>query len=452
MTKTEVEVLQVQTHKNKHDMEHNDIECHNEDNTNNKMLLNQDSDTMRRGDGVVEEIMSEETFSGEDDKDSSDDDSGTEQSEVIQLQDSEDEDDYDDYQMMLRRPGYKKMELKGESESDKDLIIYSLNESLQIHKEIVERIQNEKDDMEDQYEQEKAKERSEFEEDKIEIELKKEVIENQANKLELIYQNLLKELEAKKLEYRRMETRFYSHIKSIRSSEDDLSTIYPQYIHLFSQIHNFSNSIKSKLSKKDNILEYWWNKDSVVNQSIQHHLPALDVDMVALLTEKMVTEVIVQEILQTSIHPGVSLNKSFGEIHHWVEKRNTSWATRLKQQIASFVVKQSNEENDQIETAKEDIINHVLTLLSQVYDETEKMKRKVTSIVNLATKLNLAVKCQENEVVIDLIEEGGVTIFDENAMVSIENNTGDSLLLVITPHIVALGDHGFNIPAKVYCV
>ncbi|CAO3641368.1 unnamed protein product [Mucor hiemalis] len=442
MTKTELEVLQVQTHRDKHDMEHNTLsmECNN-----NKMLLGQDPDTMRK-EGDVEE----ETLSTEDDKDSSDDDTGSEQSEIIQLQDSEED---DDYEMMLSRPaGYKKMELKGESESDKDLIIYSLNESLQIHKEIVERIQNEKDDLEDQYEQEKAKEWNEFEEDKNEIESKKEIIVNQVNKLELICQNLLNELEVKKLEYRRMETRFYSHIKSIRSSEDDLSTIYPQYIQLFSQIHNFSTSIKSKLSNKNNILEYWWNKDSIVNQSIQHHLSSLDVDMIVLLTEKIFTEVIVHEILQTSIHPGVSLNNSFGEIHHWVEKRNTSWATRMKQQIASFVVKQSNEENDQIETAKEEIINKVLTLLSQVYNDTDKMKRKVTSIVNLATKLNLAVKCQENEVVIDSFEEGGVTMFDENTMVSIENNTGDSLLLVITPQIVALGDHGFNIPAKVYCV
>jgi hypothetical protein len=350
----------------------------------------------------------------------------------------------DDYQMMLNRPGYKRMDLKGESESDKDLIIYSLNESLQIHKEIVERIQNEKDDLEDKFDQENVQENSKFLAEKEEINQKHEQVDTQVNKLETIYKNLLSELESKKLEYKRMETRFYSHVKSIRSSEDDMGTVYTQINQLFTQIQQLSTSTLLKVASKENIIE-WWNQDIAIQESIQMLPINNDTTIISMLTEKVIVDIIVQEILSTGIHPGVSLNVSFGKIHDWVEKRNTSWASRMKQQISSFVVKQSNEENDKIEEKKKDIIQTILTTLSQVYHDVEKVKRKVTSIVNLAFKLNLAIKCQENPIDILHISQGSQ--LNENTMISINAN-GDRILLVITPPIVATG---LNVPAKVYC-
>jgi hypothetical protein len=81
--------------------------------------------------------------------------------------------------------------------------------------------------------------------------------------------------------------------------------------------------------------------------------------------------------------------------------------------------------------------------LSRVYTDVDKIKRKITSIVTLAFKLNIAIKCQENQ--IDIFHP---TFIDEN---TVTISGGDKILLVVTPHIVALGDHRFNIPAKVYC-
>lgn len=173
-----------------------------------------------------------------------DDDDREDESEIIQLQ--YDDDDVDEYYisgddqreeagqydsdneeeeqgMLTDRPGYKRMNLRGESESDKDLIIYSLNESLQIHKEIVERIQNEKDDIEYQYEQEKELEDQHIQKEKDEREEEAKIAGEKLGRLEGLYQSLLKELEAKKLDYRRMESRFHSHVKSISNSTDQAS-------------------------------------------------------------------------------------------------------------------------------------------------------------------------------------------------------------------------------------
>ncbi|KAG1336939.1 hypothetical protein G6F62_006090 [Rhizopus arrhizus] len=55
-----------------------------------------------------------------------------------------------------------------ETDSDKDLIIHSLNESLQIHKEILERIQNEKDTFQQQAAKELQEQRESFEQWKLE--------------------------------------------------------------------------------------------------------------------------------------------------------------------------------------------------------------------------------------------------------------------------------------------
>lgn len=408
-----------------------------------------------------------------------DDDDREDESEIIQLQyddddvdeyyisgddetggnrryesNDEDEEDEEEQGMLSDRPGYKRMNLKGESESDKDLIIYSLNESLQIHKEIVERIQNEKDDIEYQYEQEKELENQQIQKEKDEREEEAKIASEKLGRLEGLYQSLLKELEAKKLDYRRMESRFHSHVKSIRNSTDQAS-IEQQLRQLMEKVSDLCLPLSetATASTLDYFFGYW-------PDMMQHFFEneELDTAAISLLTEKLLMDTIMQDILQTSIHPGVSLNHAFGKIHHWVEKRNRSWAARMKQQISSFVVKQSNEEAEAIQAATNRIINTISQQLCQIYNvvdakQINEIKLKWSHIVHDAIQLDTIMKCQEHPTIEILhIEEGAY--YNESTMKS--SREGDVVAFVVTPPFVASGsssdEEGFMIPAKVYCV
>lgn len=394
-----------------------------------------------------------------------DDDDREDESEIIQLQ--YDDDDVDEYYisgdegenqqekgMLNGRPGYKRMNLKGESESDKDLIIYSLNESLQIHKEIVERIQNEKDDIEYQYEQDKELENQQIQKEKDEKEQEAKIAGEKLGRLEGLYQTLIKELEAKKLDYRRMESRFHSHVKSIRTSTDQVS-IKQLLKDLMQKVSDLCLPLSdtATASTLDYFFGYW--------PDMMHHFfenEELDTAAISLLTEKLLMDTIMQDILQTSIHPGVSLNHAFGKIHHWVEKRNTSWATRMKQQISSFVVKQSNEEAGAIEVATNRIIELSSQQLCQIYNivdvkQEAEIRMKWSHIVHDAINLDTMMKCQEHPTIEILqIEEGAY--YNKSMMKS--NREGDVVAFVVTPPFVASSasgdEEGFLIPAKVYCV
>lgn len=377
-----------------------------------------------------------------------DNESMSQETDSITLTAKEEEEEEEE----LELGGYKRMKLKGESESDKDLIIYSLNESLQIHKEIVERIQNEKDDIEDQFEQEKSCVKKEC----IEIEEKRDDGNKQLNKLEAVYDLLLKEVETKKLEYRRMETRFYSHVKSLNSTEKEEPSVYPIIQQMISQINNLC-SLLEKYMKQDitiDLLCLAWPQHTVTLDIIKTHFhpnQLRDNSIVSLLTERFIMDIIMQHILQTSIHPGVSLNRSFETIHDWIDKRNTSWASRLKQQITNFIVSQSSEQASEIESKKQKIISLLSDSLSHMYDTADHLdlfNTQITEIIQLAMQLNLAIKLQQQDTLEILSLQQG-SKFNENIMNSV--NQGTELILVITPPFVANGTQPFIIPAKVYC-
>jgi hypothetical protein len=348
--------------------------------------------------------------------------------------------------------GYRRMNLTDESNSDKDLIIYSLNESLQIHKEIVERIQSEKDDLEFYHEQEKAETDLLLQKEKQEFDQVQTTSMDTLNRLETMYQSLLKEVEAKKAEYQRMEDRFHSHLRQIRPASGEEGTVEDQIRAFMEHVQELCYYIATVTTTTDTSLfnDRWpemmrdyFDKDALAKGAI------------TMLTQKLVIEILVEQVLQTSIHPGVSLNFSFGQIHRWVEKRNKSWASRMKQQISAFVVKQSSqEEGDAIETAKERIVRHLLQQLYVIYPPDElDIQAQLTQLVNETAKLNLVLKCQE----IDIVDMDIGSTFNKQVMEPImdqsEQETDDVLIVacVISPPFVA-SDHRIIVPAKVYCV
>ncbi|KAI9497444.1 hypothetical protein BDB00DRAFT_734364, partial [Zychaea mexicana] len=345
------------------------------------------------------------------------------------------------------------------SESDQELYIRSLSESLMIHKEIVERIENEKEQYMENVERERKQER---ETQRVTLHALEEQ-RREYEKLQMAHHGLLSDMEKKKQEYKRMETNYYSHVRQIRATDDDLSTVQSEISHLFSQIGNLCMSLRSKVDREAGTafaLERWPDKEEVIKgQLLKEGEETLDTGYIGLLIEKYLIEVLLELLLRQPLHPGVSINDAYQQVEAWFAQRNPEWATRLRQQASALVAKQPDDEESMIEEAKQQIVQSILEMLGRVCPKVKddaNQEKKVANIINRAAKLNLAIKGQELPVDVLPIEEG-VASFDSDCMKPASKGKAEgTVLLVIAPAFTANdpsdAEHGFVVPAKVLCV
>lgn len=352
-------------------------------------------------------------------------------------------------------------------ESDKDLYIRSLTESLLIHKEIVERIENEKEQYVESIEQMRRKERQEYEA----LQQAMEERQLEYEKLQQMYHAVLGDLEKKKQEYQRMEANYYSHVRQIRATDDDLSTIQTEISHLFSQISNLCMSLRSKADRAQGtafVFERWPEKQEAIRTHLlksaaeeeENEELLLDPGHIGVFTEKFLVEELLRNILEAPLHVGVSVNEAFRQVEAWMAQRNAEWAARFRQQMSALVAKQpGDDEEENIEQAKQTLTQRVMEQLLRIYPKIQgdaNAGRKVTNVIQRATRLSLAIKGQELPVRTLEIEEGA-TEFDPSTMKPASKGKPEGLvLLVITPAFTANDptdpEHGFLVPAKVFCV
>lgn len=344
-------------------------------------------------------------------------------------------------------------------ESDTELYIRSLTESLQIHKEIVERIEHEKEKYIEAVEEERRKERAAAEEGRAELASHQERHELlQAN-----YQALLTELEKKRQEYQKMEANYYNHVRQIRATDDDLSTIQSETSHLFSQISNTCMGLRSKIDRAAGtafVFSRWPERaDSIRSHLLSADEEHLDTGYLGLFLEKYIVEVIVNDFFRQPMAPGLPINDAYQQVEAWIRQRNAEWATRLRQQISSLVVKQPDDSQSSLETAQAELVDRLYDQIAHVCPSinADAQRKKLTSIVSRAAKLNMAIKGQELpvQIVDDVVE--GETAFDESRMKAAGKGKSEgTVLVVITPSLSATdpadAEHGFLVSAKVLCV
>ncbi|KAI8344308.1 hypothetical protein BC941DRAFT_464536 [Chlamydoabsidia padenii] len=352
--------------------------------------------------------------------------------------------------------------ITSDTDSDKDLVIHSLHESLHIHKEIVEKIHAEKEAF-------VARLLLERQEELNTAKRTKQTLEEQMdryNKLDAAYSALRRELEAKKEDYKRMETKFYAHVKSIKATDDDLSTIQHEITHVSSQLNNLCMGLKAKMDQQSgtSFLFNKYNQAALKKHLIKNDGELLESRHITMLTEKLVMEMLVEHIFDQPLHIGVSVNQAYDQVSHWMRRYNEDWAQRFRQQMSALLANQAQDEGETIEQAMDNLVEAILTLLGHIYPElqnqdsdyTKNQQQKIGKIVARAARLNLAIKGQDIEIQHQHIQEGGLVAFDSTIMKADSKGKPDGqVLFVISPPFVAIDpndtDHGFTTPGKVYC-
>ncbi|KAK4515639.1 Transmembrane nucleoporin [Mucor velutinosus] len=355
---------------------------------------------------------------------------------------------------------FRVLDSQKDTESDKDLIIHSLHESLHIHKEILERIQNEKEKYQSQVEQERQEEKKSLESWR---QASQQVLEEQHDRCQELEQNialLKQELEAKKEAYQKLEVNFYSYVKQIRVTDDDLSTIQPEISHLLSQLNNTCMGLKSKMDRQggtDFVFEHWPDKvDAIKKYMMPTSDGLLDTSYITLFVEKYLINTLLIHVLDVPIHLGVSINDAFQELDDWMASRNKEWSHRLRQQVCALVVQQPADEEAQIQAAKDQLLQDIVSVLGSVYPALKQDPKKIENLIQRASKLNLAVKGQEIKIERLPVEEGVTQFNGETMKATAKGKPNGIVFLVITPTFVARdeldNEHGFTVPGKVFCV
>lgn len=355
---------------------------------------------------------------------------------------------------------FRVLDSQKDTESDKDLIIHSLHESLHIHKEILERIQNEKEKYQSQVEQERQEEKTSLENWR---QASQQVLEEQHDRCQELEQNiavLKQELEAKKEAYQKLEVNFYSYVKQIRVTDDDLSTIQPEISHLLSQLNNTCMGLKSKMDRQggtDFVFEHWPSKvDAVKKYMMPTGGDLLDTSYITLFVEKYLINTLLVHVLDVPIHLGVSINDAFQELDDWMASRNKEWSHRLRQQVCALVIQQPADEETQIQAAKDQLLQDIVSVLGSVYPALKQDPKKIENLIQRASKLNLAVKGQEIKIERLPIEEGVTHFNGETMKATAKGKPNGIVFLAITPTFVARdeldNEHGFTVPGKVFCV
>jgi hypothetical protein len=140
-----------------------------------------------------------------------------------------------------------------------------------------------------------------------------------------------------------LQTNYQQHLRSVRSSDDDPSTIATKLVDLRRQIHELASELlphAEPITTTEKLSTLWLN----LSPAIDHLGKPLPAPRIQLLTEKFMMDVLVQN-LNINIFPGLSCNNEFLELQDWFDQHDTSsfFSTRLRQELSKVVIQQQME-------------------------------------------------------------------------------------------------------------
>ncbi|KAI7865265.1 hypothetical protein BDF14DRAFT_1875644 [Spinellus fusiger] len=244
-----------------------------------------------------------------------------------------------------------------------------------------------------------------------------EAMEVRYAQLSVAHKTSQEELEKKRVDYKNMETNFYSYLRTVRATDDDLSTIQAEISQISSQLNNFCMTLRSKMDLVAGtafVFNTWPEKKEILEKT-------LDTGYITLFVEKYIIETLIQNIFDQPLQLGVS----------WISQRKDEWSIRLRQQMCMLVSKHAGEEEEQIEEAKKVLADTIISQLASVYPSmvVELNHKKIAVFVSRVTKLNLAMKGQEVPVSPIIINEG-IDTFNGQFMNPVNKGKPEGIVLI----------------------
>lgn len=251
-----------------------------------------------------------------------------------------------------------------------------------------------------------------------------------------------------------LKTNYESHLRSVRSSNDDAQSIGIKLLDLKKSIHVLASELlpfaEPQLTS-EKLSTLWLN----LGQSIDQLGKPLPAERIQMLTEKFMMDVLVRN-LNINLFPGLACDPEFLELSNWFEQNDTSlfFSTRLRQELSMLVVKNISNKGSDIEQSWKKCVDsnwhYLYRGLQKAYPSfllsPNAMKRndnpaaneygiKLRNLVQDTISLGSAIKGQEVSITAVDVREG-VQLFDPKLMDDEDGQLDGTIAFCISPPFV----------------
>ncbi|KAF9901486.1 hypothetical protein EC991_006061 [Linnemannia zychae] len=279
--------------------------------------------------------------------------------------------------------------------------------------------------------------------------------EQEQRQTRLAYEQLAKEkqdlqarFDAQKRDYETMSKNYLEHVRLIRATDDDHSTIIDRLTHLKSFIEQLIRKAQGSRSINLNraaAIEYLKSYGLLDNFPVpEKNLESFHLN---LFMESVVMKVLVDRFFDQPLCCVFEYNKGFSQIYDWMNSRNHSQAVRWRQQLCLMLTQdpetKARQDKEVAMTAEA-----LTELISGVYNGSNEGP-KIRDICNKAFELSVAMTGIDS--VIKPVNPPLNTPYDEEYMrTSLKSNPQGKVALVIFPAFKDK-EENFNIGPKVWC-
>ncbi|KAG0348784.1 hypothetical protein BG005_011312 [Podila minutissima] len=268
------------------------------------------------------------------------------------------------------------------------------------------------------------------------------------NDLSRQYYDLQTKLIKKEQEYDTMSKNYLEHVRMIRATDDDHSTIMDRLNQLKASIEHLVRKAQGSRSvnlNKDAVIEHFKASGLLENFPVSEE--KLEPYQLNLYMESVIMSTLVSHFFDKSLSCIFEYNKGFKEIYDWMHHRNNKLAVRWRQQLCVMIIQDpvtKARQEEEVNTAS----TALTELVSNVYANSNEAA-KLRDICNKAFELAIAMNAMDNVISPVTVPLG--SDFDDDEMgTSLKSNPEGKVALVIFP---AFKDQvsAFNVRPKVWC-
>ncbi|KAF9102110.1 hypothetical protein BGX27_011174 [Mortierella sp. AM989] len=262
------------------------------------------------------------------------------------------------------------------------------------------------------------------------------------------FAELQQKMAKKDYDYEVMSRNYLEHVRLIRATDDDHSTIIDRLTQLKASIEHLIRKAQGARSvnlNKEVAIQHF--KDSTLLEKFPIPEDKLESYHLNLYMESVIMSTLVDEFFSKPLSCIFEFNSGFDDIYKWMKERNEKLAVRWRQQLCVMLI-----QNPASKTLQEKMVTTVAenlsSLFSKVYTNSNELT-KIKDICNKAFELAIANIAQESIISPKTVPLG--TDFDEDNMASsLKSNPEGKVALVIFPAF-RNESNAFDAKPKVWC-
>ncbi|KAG0274816.1 hypothetical protein BGZ96_004083 [Linnemannia gamsii] len=249
-------------------------------------------------------------------------------------------------------------------------------------------------------------------------------------------------------DYEVMSKNYLEHVRLIRATDDDHSTIIDRLTQLKASIEHLVRKAQGSRSvnlDKEAVIEHF--KNSGLLEGFPIAADKLEAFHLNLYMESVIMSTLVTRFFGKALSCIFSFNEGFKDIYDWMHSRNEKLAVRWRQQLCVMITQDPATKLRQEEEVTA-AATELSELMSKVYTNANELA-KLKDLCNKAFELSVAMTAFESVISPETVALG--TAFDEENMgTSLKSNPEGKVALVIFPSFVDK-ERAFNIRSKVWC-